>query len=69
MEKKQLSRYVGQQVEIVYIDKPNVITQRFIEIHSIKNNFLCAYCFTKKRLRVFSLQNILAISLAKKCSV
>ncbi|NHN33664.1 hypothetical protein [Paenibacillus agricola] len=69
MEQKQLKRYVGQQVEIVYMDKHGAITQRFIEIRSMKKNFVCAYCFTKQGLRVFNIENILALSLAKKWSV
>ncbi|MEK3721959.1 hypothetical protein [Paenibacillus sp. FSL H8-0034] len=51
------------------MNKQSTITQRFIEVRSIKNNYVCAYCFTQKGLRVFKQDNILAIAPAKKWSV
>jgi predicted DNA-binding transcriptional regulator YafY len=65
----ELKRYIGQCVEIMYMDKHGSVTQRFIEVRSIKKNYACAYCFTKQGLRVFHMENILAVSPAKKWSV
>ena len=65
----ELKRYIGQCVEIIYLDKQGSITQRFIEVRSIKKKYACAYCFTKQGLRVFNLENVLAVAPAKKWSV
>lgn len=66
---QQLHRYMGQKVEIMYMDRYGKITQRCIEVRSIKNNYACAYCFTQRGLRVFKLENILAIVPARRWSV
>ncbi|MEK3915187.1 hypothetical protein [Paenibacillus sp. FSL H7-0331] len=65
----EMQRYIGQRVEIMYMNKQGAITQRFIEVRSIKNNYVCAYCFTQKGLRVFKQDNILAIAPAQRWSV
>jgi predicted DNA-binding transcriptional regulator YafY len=65
----ELNRYVGQKVEIMYVNKQGAITQRYIEVRSIKNNYVCAYCFAQKGLRAFKPDNILAIVPAKRWSV
>ncbi|WP_207952814.1 hypothetical protein [Paenibacillus agricola] len=69
MEQK-LQRCMGQKVEIMYIDRHGNITQRLIEARSIKNNYVCAYCFTQKGLRVFRLEQILAaMPMQQQCVV
>ncbi|NJJ41553.1 hypothetical protein HCB82_20600 [Paenibacillus sp. 7028] len=50
----------GQTVEIVYIDKADQITQRQIEILSIRDGRIRATCLTIRAPRVFLLSNILA---------
>jgi predicted DNA-binding transcriptional regulator YafY len=64
-----LEPYIGQKVEIMYMDRHGTITQRFIEVRSIKENLVRAYCFTQKGPRIFKMENILAAIPVKKWSV
>jgi len=51
---------VGQIVEIVYVDKAGKITQRKIEINSIRDGMLRATCLSTSSPRIFRVDNILA---------
>ncbi|PZE22595.1 hypothetical protein [Paenibacillus xerothermodurans] len=64
----KLERYIGHTVEIMYIDRHGTITHRFIQIHSVKGNYIRAHCFSQGKPRIFSIANILAVSLAEKKS-
>ena len=56
-----LQKYVGQIVEIIYVDKHNKISQRLIEVRSVQGEMVKAYCLKQKAPRVFKLTNILAV--------
>jgi predicted DNA-binding transcriptional regulator YafY len=64
-----LNKYIEVPIEIIYQGRDGKITQRQIEIRSIKDNLVRAYCLTQKGPRVFRLENILAAVPAKKWSV
>jgi hypothetical protein len=66
---KTLDKYIGIPIEMIYQGRDGKITQRRIEIRSIKDNLVRAYCLTHKGPRVFKLENILAAFPAKKWSV
>lgn len=55
-----MQKYIGQVVEIIYIDRTGNITQRQIEIHGIRNNLVRAMCLKSKAPRAFRTENILA---------
>ncbi|WP_240416639.1 WYL domain-containing protein [Paenibacillus periandrae] len=61
---KYLNKYLGNIVEIIYLGKNNIITQRLIDIHSIHCGAVKAYCLKRKALRVFRIDRILAVQLA-----
>lgn len=52
----------GIPVEIIY-QRDKEITQRVIDIKQINDNKIKAYCRTKKAIRHFNIENILAASL------
>lgn len=56
-----LQKYIGQIVEIIYVDKHNQISQRLIEVRSVQGDRVKAYCLKQRVLRVFKLTNILAV--------
>jgi predicted DNA-binding transcriptional regulator YafY len=60
---KELRKYLGSIVEIIYIDKDQQITQRLIELRSVKSGSIKAYCLQRKALRIFKIESILAIQL------
>jgi hypothetical protein len=59
-----LEKYVGRLVTIVYIDRNNRISQRTIQIHSVRNGVIRAYCMTSGGPRIFHVCNVLAAEAA-----
>jgi predicted DNA-binding transcriptional regulator YafY len=61
---RDLQRYLSftPLVEIIYIDRLGQISQRRIKLHSINNEQIKAYCFARRSIRSFFINNILAIS-------
>jgi hypothetical protein len=62
----ELKKYMGYQVEIIYIDRYNKLSHRFVYLRSIKGDFVQAYCFQKNAPRMFKIEHILAISKERK---
>jgi predicted DNA-binding transcriptional regulator YafY len=62
---KTINKYIGIPLEIIYQGRDGKVTQRRIEIRSIKDDLVRAYCLTQKGPRVFKLENILAAVLQK----
>ena len=58
----KFERYVGRRVEIIYIDRNKRISQRRIEVVSVKNGHLRAYCLVQQALRLFRIDSILAVN-------
>lgn len=52
-------------VEIIYQSKDNTFTQRTILVKDINQKYLKAFCFTKRQLRIFKVDSILAVSPVK----
>lgn len=50
----------NETIMIFYIDKENSVTQRYIRVISIHEDFLTAYCYWRKQVRHFKLENILS---------
>lgn len=53
-------KYIGKQVEIVYLDRHGKVTQRNIEIHRIRNGNIYSTCLRTGAPRTFSEENVLA---------
>lgn len=53
-------KYVGQCLEIVYIDRAGNITQRKIEVKGIRGQLVRATCLQTGEARTFRAENILA---------
>lgn len=51
----------GTIVELIYIDRHERLSQRKVFILSERNGRLIAYCYTKRRIRSFLLNNILGM--------
>ncbi|MDB5055756.1 MAG: hypothetical protein JWM44_3806 [Bacilli bacterium] len=56
-----IEKYVGHTVEIIYFDSKGAITQRQIEVRSIKGAAVKAYCLEQHAPRIFRIENILAV--------
>jgi len=53
-------KYIGQRLEIVYMDRTGKITQRKIEVRSIRGQLVRATCLMTGGPRTFRMENILA---------
>ncbi|HEY2491579.1 MAG TPA: hypothetical protein VGI33_01395 [Paenibacillus sp.] len=53
-------KYLGKIVEIMYMDQSGKITQRRIEVNSIRNGLIKATCLMTGSPRTFRIDNILA---------
>lgn len=58
---RELSKKIGTVVEIIYLGSDNSITQRYIEIRSVSDGVVKAYCLHRKAPRIFRIPNILAV--------
>lgn len=55
-----LEKYVGQLVEIVYMDRKGKLSQRHIEVYRVRNGLIRATCLQTGQPRVFRLDQVLA---------
>ncbi|CAM3311274.1 MULTISPECIES: hypothetical protein [Saccharibacillus] len=53
-------KYVGEVVEIVYMDKNGHLSQRRIEVHGIRGGRVYSTCLTSGERRTFLQERILA---------
>jgi len=53
---------INRLVDIIYIDKAGQLTKRRLRILKYDDNLLVAYCFTRRSIRTFNIENILAIT-------
>ncbi|GIO60487.1 hypothetical protein ACTHSJ_11995 [Paenibacillus cellulositrophicus] len=58
-------KYVGQTVEIVYLDQAGNITQRKIEVKEMRGNTVRAVCLKTGAPRTFRRDRILAWQVAR----
>ncbi|GIO26371.1 hypothetical protein J43TS3_09820 [Ornithinibacillus bavariensis] len=49
-----------EKIVIFYIDNNNNVTQRFIRVISMNGNTIVAFCYWRKKVRTFKLENILS---------
>lgn len=50
-----------EKIMIFYIDNSNNVTQRIVRVIRIDDNAIVAYCFYRKKVRTFKLNNILSV--------
>lgn len=65
---KQLDRAWREKrpIEIIYVKRDNVISQRTILVYRVTDTYIKAYCLKKKQPRIFKLDSILAASFVNK---
>ncbi|MBO2944886.1 hypothetical protein JJQ72_12975 [Paenibacillus sp. F411] len=56
-----IRKYIGDIVEIIYIDRLGAITQREIEVLGVRGHLVRADCLKSGAPRVFRTENILAM--------
>jgi predicted DNA-binding transcriptional regulator YafY len=61
-----IEKYIGRSVEIIYLDRKGILTQRKIEVQAIKGSRVKAFCLEQRATRLFRIDNILAVMPARK---
>lgn len=56
----------GNKLEMIYIDHDNQITQRTVKVLQVNKDTVLAYCYNKRQVRSFKLQNILSVGSIRK---
>ncbi|WP_339233766.1 hypothetical protein [Oceanobacillus sp. FSL W7-1281] len=55
-----------EKIMIYYMDHNNNVTQRIIRVVGIDNEKVLAYCYYRKQVRSFKLENILSCGQVKR---
>jgi predicted DNA-binding transcriptional regulator YafY len=55
-----MHKYIGRTVDIIYQSKAGKLTQRRIQVWSVRGNIVKAFCLEQQGPRIFRLENILA---------
>nr|WP_235793595.1 hypothetical protein [Virgibacillus sp. NKC19-16] len=49
-----------EKIVILYIDSGDQVTQRYIRVLQVNNDSILAYCYYRRKVRTFKLDNILS---------
>ncbi len=49
-----------ENVEIIYLSANRQLSQRIIKVLSISKNAMYAYCYQRKSIRTFKIENVLS---------
>ncbi|HAM81825.1 hypothetical protein [Ornithinibacillus bavariensis] len=55
-----------EKIIIFYIDNKNQVTQRYIQVINMNTQSLTAFCYWRKKVRTFKLENILSAGPIRK---
>ncbi|WP_077702508.1 hypothetical protein [Virgibacillus dokdonensis] len=55
-----------QKIIIFYMDSNNQVTERYVRVLEIKENSILAYCYYRKKVRTFNMENILSAGKVRK---
>ncbi|MEB3101218.1 WYL domain-containing protein [Ferviditalea candida] len=64
-----LQKHIGRIVEIIYLDRYGRMTQRKVQVWSVKNGFVKAFCLKRQAPRLFAAKRILAVQPASSHAV
>ncbi|HAF97564.1 hypothetical protein [Paenibacillus lactis] len=60
-----MRNFIGEVIELIYIDRKGKITQRKIRLQGIRHNLIRATCLNTNQPRVFRMDNVLSWEPAK----
>ena len=61
-----MKKYIGQIIEIIYLDRLGQVSQRQIKVHAVKDGLVRATCMKIGAPRAFRLDRVLAYAPVKK---
>lgn len=54
------------KLEMIYMARNGKVSQRFVRVLEIREDHILAYCFYRKRVRTFKIENILSVQKANR---
>lgn len=64
-----LEKYVGQIVEIVYLDRKGKLSHRRIEVHRVQNGLIRATCLQTVPATCFSIRSCIGMASGNQNSI
>ncbi|MGM8213373.1 WYL domain-containing protein [Virgibacillus sp. W0430] len=66
--KKIISRAIQskEKIDIIYLSRDNQVSRRVIRVLAVNEQYIKAYCFLKKEVRTFRVDNILSLAPMRK---
>lgn len=64
-----MEKYIGHTIDIIYIDRKKHISFRRVQVYSVRDGRIKAFCFETKALRTFIVENILSTDLVVQKAV
>ncbi|MGG1637243.1 hypothetical protein [Paenibacillus sp. NRS-1760] len=61
-----IEKYIGQTVQIIYNDRKKNISIRSIQVLSVRNGKVRAFCLSANAPRVFNVESIIDVELIKQ---
>ncbi|WP_336773479.1 hypothetical protein [Paenibacillus sp. MMO-58] len=61
-----MERFIGKVVQLIYIDRKREVSIRDVRVISVKAGRLKAYCFQAQAIRIFNLDGIVDVEIARK---
>jgi predicted DNA-binding transcriptional regulator YafY len=58
---RNLQRYLGRTVEIIYVDRRGKYTKRLVQLHAIRDGAVMVFCLERQAPRLLRIDNILAM--------
>ncbi|MFF2480582.1 WYL domain-containing protein [Paenibacillus sp. NPDC058071] len=61
-----MESYIGQTVQLIYIDRKRKVSIREVKVISVKGPLFKAYCYNAQAFRVFNAANVVDIEPVRK---
>lgn len=55
-----------EKLEMIYLSSDNRVSQRVVRVLKLNDDMIMAYCYTKRTIRTFKLENILSVGQVRK---
>ena len=56
----------GRKINVIYLSKSGSVSKRTIQVVSYTDKYVVAFCYMRRQLRTFKVENILAIEQSKQ---
>lgn len=58
---KDIQRFLGRTVEIIYLDRRGVFSKRVVQLHAVRDGRVNVFCLERQAPRILRVENVLAV--------